>query len=73
MDNRFFHRPISITVESVGEMETVRTLIAAETHVTVNTKMDKKTAKALALYLLDKLLDDQQVDLITFQLNGTLK
>lgn len=71
--NQFIHRPISLTVDSIGDMEAVRTLPAAETRVTVNAKMDRGTAKALALHLLEKLLADQPVDLITFHLNGTLK
>lgn len=73
MSDAFTHRPISITVNSVGEMETVRVLPATETLVTVNVKMDKATAKALALYLLGKLLSESLVDLVTFRLNGTLK
>lgn len=72
-DNQFIHRPISLKVDSIGEMETARVLPAAQTRVTVNAKMDRATAKALALHLLEKLMTDQPVDLITFHMNGTLK
>lgn len=72
-DNEFTHRPISITVDSVGEMETVRGQAATETRVLINVKMDRDSARALVLLLLGKLLIDQPVDLVTFHLNGTLK
>ena len=74
-DRKFLHRPISITVDEVSEMEAVRTMPAQETFVLINVKLNNKNARALAKMLLEKVLADGEevVDLVTFSLMGTLK
>lgn len=74
-DGKFLHRPISVNVEEVSEMDTVRVIPAEETYVIVNLKLDQRRARALAKLLLEKVLadGDQFVDLVTFSLKGTLK
>jgi hypothetical protein len=74
-NGKFLHRPISVTVEEVLAMDTVRIMPAEETLVIVNVKLDQRRARALAKMLLEKVLasDDEVVDLVTFSLKGTLK
>ena len=72
---KFMHRPISVNVDEVMEMEAVRTLPAAETMVVLNLRFNRRTARALAKLLIEKLLvnDAETVDLVTFSLQGKLK
>ena len=74
-ENKFQHRPISLIVDEVLEMETVRMIPATETSVLVNLKLNQKRARALAKKLLDKILvdEDKAVDLVTLSLRATLK
>lgn len=74
-NGNFLHRPISVTVDEVSAMDTMRTMPAEETLVSVNVKLDRKRARALARRLLDELLkdDSESVNLITFSLHGKLK
>jgi hypothetical protein len=72
-EGAFIHRPISVTVEKVTEMDVVRDFPAAKTQVIVNAKMDQAAARQLILLLLPKVLADEPVDLVTFNLIGTLK
>ena len=72
-DGKFLHRPISINVDEVSAMETVRTLPAEETYVTVNVKLNQQHARALARLILEKGLVDEPFDVVTVTLQGTMK
>jgi hypothetical protein len=74
-DGKFMHRPISVTVEEVSEMDTVRTMPAEETFVAVNLKFDRRRAWSMVKNLLDQLLveEEKMVDLVTLTVKGKLK
>ena len=74
-NGKFLHRPISVTVAEVSEMDTVRNMPAEETYVIVNVKLNQQKAWSLVKLLLEKVLADdaEMVDLVTFSLQGTLK
>lgn len=74
-NGKFLHRPISVTVDEIAAMDTMRTMPAEETLVIVNVKLDRKRARSLAKLLLETLLvdDASSVNLITFSLHGKLK
>ena len=71
--DKFFHRPISIIANEFTPLEPVRTLPVSETLVTINVKTNLKSAKALVLLLLDALLEEEPVDLVTFSISGLMK
>lgn len=75
LSGKFTHRPISVTVEEVVEMDTVRDMPEAGTAVMVNVKLDRKRAMALFEMLQRKLNtgEGEFVDLVTFSLKGSLK
>lgn len=69
----FIHRPISVTIDDVSEMEVVRTQPATETRVIVNVKFTQKAALALFRMLAQKINLEQEDLLLTFSFKGKMK
>lgn len=75
LPDRFLHRPISVTVEKVLPLEAVRSMPAVSTSIMINLKLDQRTARALAMKLLEQILadDEKRVDLVSLSLEGTMR
>jgi hypothetical protein len=69
MTQRAIHRPITIHVEVVEDLPTVKTL-PQDTQMTINLKMNRATALGLIAKIQSQLDIPGEVDFVAFTITG---